>query len=94
MPEKTQTVDEILATNPSRPPSWRNAIRRSYEVPAHNNSYGDLKKCGTSWSKTGAPGIPSAAELNSKKHNIQTLRQLCDAHYLDLDGRRYVWSPG
>ena len=44
--------------------------------------------------KNGRTWHPSAAELNSKKHNIQTLRQLCDAHYLDLDGRRYVWSPG
>ncbi len=78
-PEKTQTVDEILAINPSWPPSERNAIRRMLD-PTY----------GKSWPKPAKPVIPSTAELNSKKHNIQTLRQLCDSLCLDPDGRRYA----
>ena len=34
--------------------------------------------------------IPSAAEMNSKRHNMQTLRQLCDSVGLKSDGRRYA----
>jgi hypothetical protein len=88
MPEKTQTLDELVApvTNGTQtlvellatatnPFHWY-AIRQRFAVP-----------------KLLLPPalvIPSAAELNSKKHNIQTLRQLCDAHDLDSDGRRYA----
>ncbi len=86
MPEKTQTLDELVApvTNGTQTldellatvthPVLRYAIRRRFAVPQ--------------LPLPPAPVIPSAAELNSKNHNIQTLRQLCDAHHLDSDGRR------
>jgi len=88
MPEKTQTLDELVApvTNGTQTlvellatvPNLflRCAIRRRFAVPK--------------LPLPPAPVIPSAAELNSKNHNIQTLRQLCDAHHLDSDGRRYA----
>jgi hypothetical protein len=88
MPEKTQTLDELVApvTNGTQTleellatvthPVLRYAIRRRFAVPQ--------------LPLPPAPVIPSAAELNSKNHNIQTLRQLCDAHHLDSDGRRYA----
>ena len=88
MPEKTQTLDELVApvTNGTQTldellatvthPVIRFAIRMRFAVPK--------------LPLPPAPVIPSAAELNSKNHNIQTLRQLCDAHHLDSDGRRYA----
>ena len=88
MPEKTQTLDELVApvTNGTQTldellatvthPVLRYAIRQRFAVPK--------------LPLPPAPVIPSAAELNSKNHNIQTLRQLCDAHHLDSDGRRYA----
>jgi hypothetical protein len=39
------------------------------------------------------PVIPSAAELNTKKDNIQTLRQLCEDVSLHSDGAGTRWSP-